>query len=148
MYAGLSPEQYTEQVREFMVGASHSTLGRPLRTTTYQPMLELLVALRSLDFTVGVVTGGGTDFVRAISADLYQVPPELVVGTLIRYELEVDGRGAPRLIQTGELLGDANEGGAKVTNIQSQIGRRPLLAAGNSAGDRQLLEWATVFPPR
>ena len=105
-------------------------------------MLELIDELRRRDFTVTIVTGGGTEFVRAVSQQLYGVPPEAVVGTLIGYELE-PGRGrGPRLLRTGRPAAAANEGAAKVSNIQSQLGRRPILVAGNSGGDREMLEWA------
>lgn len=83
LFEGMTPEKFATEAREFMRGATHRTLGRPTRSVTCQPMLELIAALRRRDFTVGIVTGGGTEFVRAISDDLYGVPAELVVGTLI-----------------------------------------------------------------
>ena len=52
--------------------------------------------------------------------------------------------GAPHLLRSGRVDGLANEGPAKVSHIQSQLGRRPLLAAGNSGGDREMLEWAAA----
>ena len=113
-----------------------------MRSVTYLPMSELIAELRRRDFTVGIVTGGGTEFVRAISDDLYGVPAELVVGTLIGYDVSRDGEGPPVIRRTSGLLGVANEGSAKVANIQTQLGRRPILAAGNSGGDREMLEWA------
>jgi phosphoserine phosphatase len=142
LFGGLTPQEFTAQVRMFMAGATHTALGRPLRSVTYQPMLELLHELRRRDFTIGIVTGGGTEFVRAISDDLYAVPAERVVGTLIGYEFIRDGEKRPMLRRTTAMLGAANDGPAKVTNIQTQLGRRPILAAGNSAGDREMLEWA------
>jgi phosphoserine phosphatase len=142
LFDGLTPQEFTSAAREFMARATHSTLGRPTRSVTYQPMLELIAELRRRDFTVGIVTGGGTEFVRAISDDRYGVPPELVVGTLIGYDVSRDGQGQPVIRRTSALLGVANEGSAKVANIQTQLGRRPILAAGNSAGDREMLEWA------
>ena len=108
-------------------------------------MLELLDALRAHGFATFIVSGGGTEFVRAVSQQLYGIPPEGVVGTLIEYEyLTVDG--APALRRTGNVSGDANEGPAKVLNIQQHLGRRPVLAAGNSAGDREMIEWAVAAP--
>jgi len=141
LFDGMRAEDFGAQVRDFMAGASHPTLDRPLRTTVYQPMLELVAALRALDFTVTVVTGGGTEFVRALSHDLYDVPPEHVVGTLIEYDY-AKGADGPVLTRSTRLLGDPNEGPAKVVHIQTQLGRRPVFAAGNTGGDREMLEWA------
>ena len=141
LFAELTPDDFTSRVRDYMAEAKHAALDRPVRTLRYQPMLELIDELRRRHFTVGVVTGGGTEFVRAISQDYYGVPPELVVGTLVAYDLDT-GDSGPALRRTNRVLGDANEGAAKVTNIQSHVGRAPILAAGNSGGDREMLEWA------
>lgn len=142
LFANLSPDEFSTRVRDFMASASHHILNRPLRELTYQPMLELIAELRRREFAVGLVTGGGTEFVRAISKDLYDVPPELVVGTLVTYEFVRDESRRPGLRRTSQLLGRANEGEDKVLNIQTQLGRPPILAAGNSAGDAEMLEWA------
>jgi hypothetical protein len=147
LFEGMTPEEFSGRVREFLGRATHPTLGLPIRATTYRPMLELIDALRSRDFTVSIVTGGGTEFVRAISLDLYGVPPEAVVGTMVTYAYSAapdapDRIPRPVLRRTTGLTGEANEGAAKVSNIQAQLGRRPILAAGNSGGDRQMLEWA------
>ena len=144
LFEGISPEEFTRQARAFMATAQHPTLGRPLRTNVYQPMLELIEELRRRDVMVTIVSGGGTEFVRAISTDLYGVPPEAVVGTLIDYDYARGDDGAPHLLRSGRVDGLANEGPAKVSHIQSQLGRRPLLAAGNSGGDREMLEWAAA----
>lgn len=144
LFQGLEPRAFTSEVREFLRSGAHPTLGHPLSKVRYRPMLELLDVLRGLDFTVGVVTGGGTEFVRAVSQELYGVPPERVVGTMIAYDLGQNSQGRPVLRRTGRVLGDVNEGAAKVTNIQTQLGRPPVLAAGNSAGDHELLEWAAA----
>ncbi len=144
LFRGIEPEDFTARVREFLSRAVHPALGRPLRSTTYLPMLELLAELRRRDFTIFVVTGGGTEFVRAISQELYGVPPEAVVGSLIDYDfVPTTGGSGPRLTRADRLVGAANEGAAKVTHIQTQLGRRPILAAGNSGGDREMLEWAS-----
>jgi phosphoglycolate phosphatase-like HAD superfamily hydrolase len=146
LFEGVSPEEFTHGVRAFMSAAQHPTLGRPVRSNAYLPMLELIDELRRADVMVTVVTGGGTEFVRAVSQQLYGVPPEAVVGTLIDYEFGRGDDGTPRLLRTGRPAGAANEGAAKVSNIQSQLGRRPLLVAGNSGGDREMLEWAAAGP--
>lgn len=141
LFEGVHPDVFTGHVRDFMATATHAALDRPLRTLIYAPMLELIEELRSRDFSVTIVTGGGTEFVRAISDELYGVPPEAVVGTLIEYDFHA-GEDGPHLSRSKRLLGQANEGASKVVNIQTQLGRRPILAAGNSDGDSEMLEWA------
>ncbi len=143
LFAGLRPEEFDERARAFVTSARHQDFGVPYDRTVYEPMIELLTAIRSRGFATFVVTGGGTEFVRAVSRQLYGVDPEGVVGTLITYELVRRG-GEPVLIRTGRPSGDANEGPAKIANIQHHLGRRPILAAGNSAGDRDMLEYATA----
>jgi haloacid dehalogenase-like hydrolase len=144
LFDGQTPEQFGAAVDDFVHRYRHRTLGAPVSGVVYQPMLELLDALRAHEFTIGIVTGGGTEFVRRVSPRLYGVPPELVVGTLIGYEFGRDDAGHPVLTRTVDRLGDANEGAPKVSHIQSQLGRSPLLAVGNSGGDREMLEWATA----
>lgn len=142
LFAGIEPEEFTERARAFMLAATHRTMRIPLMRAVYQPMLELLDELRRREFTIFIVSGGGTEFVRAISQDLYGVAPEGVVGTLIAYEFARRDDGRPVLLRTANIGSAANEGAAKVSHIQSQLGRRPILAAGNSAGDREMMEWA------
>ncbi len=142
LFAGIEPDAFTAAARDFAARARHRTRGAPIAGMRYQPMLELLDELRRRDFTIQLVSGGGTEFLRALSADLYGVPPESVVGTQVRYELTRRADGRPVLVRTAGVIGGANEGAAKVQNIQSQLGRQPILAAGNSAGDREMLEWA------
>lgn len=82
----MPPDLFTERVRDFMRRARHRSLGLPLRKTVYQPMLELLDELRRRQFTIFIVTGGGAEFLRAISDQFYGVPAEAMVGTAIEYE--------------------------------------------------------------
>jgi phosphoserine phosphatase len=144
LFEGLEPEAFTARVRDFVERAHHATFDIPVRSTVYQPMLELIDELRCREFSVFIVTGGGTEFVRSVSHLLYGVAPEAVVGTLIEHEMTRDSAGLPVLRRTGRIHGQANEGPAKVNHIQSHLGRRPILAAGNSGGDREMLEWASA----
>ncbi|MFZ0013321.1 MAG: HAD family hydrolase [Acidimicrobiia bacterium] len=140
--AGIGPDEFDRRVKDFVAGASHPRGGLPLRQMRYQPMLELIQDLKAHDFSVFIVTGGGTEFVRAISNDFYGVDPERVVGSLIKYEVQRDVDNRPVLIRTKELFGDIDEGAPKVSNMQLGLGRRPIFAAGNSPGDTEMLEYA------
>ncbi len=143
-HAGITPEAYEARVREHFATVPHAERGVPLSQTRYRPMLELIGELRARHFSVYLVTGSGTEFIRAVSHALFGVKPEGVVGSQVDYELD-RSHGSPRLLRTKELVGDPNEGPAKIENIQRLLGRRPILAAGNSAGDAEMLEYAQAF---
>lgn len=142
LFDGQTPDEFAAAVDEFLGRYRHRTLGANLDGVIYQPMLELLDELRARDFTIGIVTGGGTEFVRQAAKRCYSVEPGMVVGTLIGYTFDRDDAGRPVVRRTAAQTGAANEGGPKVEHIQAQIGRPPILAVGNSSGDREMLEWA------
>jgi len=143
LYAGISPTEFDDRVRTFFADATQRERGVAYRSLRYAPMLELVAALRERDFDVFIVSGGGTEFVRAISRDFYDVSPDDVVGTLVTYEFARGDDGRPHLVRGAALDGSAaNEGEVKVANIQRHLGRRPIFAAGNTAGDREMLEYA------
>lgn len=146
LFDGQTPEQFAAAVDEFLGRYRHRSLGTPIHGVIYQPMLELLDELRAHHFTVGIVTGGGTEFVRRVSKTMYGVEPGMVVGTLIGYRFDRDDAGRPVARRTAAQTGSANEGGAKVEHIYAQVGRAPVLAVGNSSGDREMLEWAQASP--
>jgi phosphoserine phosphatase len=139
LFDGIAPEVFDARVRAFFGAATHPS-GRAYSQLVYQPMLELLDALRAAGIVPYVATGGGTEFVRAVSHDLYGIPPWNVVGTAITYAVD-DVEGVPTLRRTSAVLGDANEGDVKVSNIRLHLGTRPVLAAGNSAGDARMLDY-------
>jgi phosphoserine phosphatase len=138
--AGMGPEAFDQRVRAFFDNAVHAS-GRSYRALTYAPMVELLDALRDVGITPFLVTGGGVEFVRAVCEDLYDIPQWHVVGTTVTYDVD-DVDGVPVLRRTAQVLGDPNEGDAKVSNIRLHLGTRPILAAGNSAGDARMLDYS------
>jgi len=143
-HAGLTVEEFATAATAWFASAVHPTLGVPFTRLVYRPMLELLDLLRAHEFRVFIVTGGGVDFVRAVSLDLYHVAPDDVVGTAVDVAFERRD-GVVHLVRQAALgRGDVNEGEPKARAIHAHIGRRPILAAGNSAGDREMLEYATT----
>jgi len=143
--AGTTTDEFTATVRAWLDGFRHPRFGVPFTGLVYAPMLELLALLREHDFRVFIVTGGGVDFVRPVATELYGVEPDDVVGSAMQVELErVDGQVVLR--RTAKLAGAPDEGAPKVVNIHAHIGRRPLVAIGNSAGDAEMLEYAHTGP--
>ena len=142
-HAGITAEEFAALAAGWLAEAEHPRFGRLFADLVYAPMLELLDLLRGAGFRVFVVTGGGVEFVRAASERLYGIGPDDVVGSAVEVGLERrDGRVV--LVRQAKLMGSPNEGVPKAINIQAHVGRRPIFAAGNSAGDREMLEYATT----
>jgi hypothetical protein len=107
----------------------------------FQPMLEVLTYLRANGFKTFIVSGGGIEFMRAWTEQTYGISPEQVVGSSGGLQYEVRN-GTPVLVKLPTIvLNDDNVG--KPVGIQRHIGRRPLMAFGNSDGDFQMIEWTT-----
>ncbi len=111
------------------------------RDTVYLPMRELLAYLRANGFQTYLVTGSEQEFARAVGAELFGFRPEQVIGSDLRNKFEE--KGGKIAISREAKLSDLNEGVNKALNIQSRIGRAPILAAGNSDGDLEMLKLAT-----
>jgi haloacid dehalogenase-like hydrolase len=141
-HAGMTSEEFTAIVADWMAAARHPVTGRPYTAMVYQPMLELLAYLRANGFQTFVVSGGGIEFMRPWTEPVYGVPPEQVVGSSIvtRYEVR-DGR--PVLVRLPEI-DFVNDKSGKPVGIHRHVGRRPILAFGNSDGDFEMLEWTTT----
>ncbi len=139
-YAGMSVEDFERRSDAFLRSAQHPTLGRSYLESAYAPMVELLALLAENGFANYVVSGGGRDFMRPISQELYGVPRERVIGSATALTYTLDERGGtithtPR----PDYLDDGPE---KPVRIWSRVGRRPLLAAGNSNGDSAMLDFS------
>jgi hypothetical protein len=103
-------------------------------------MLEVLQFMRSSGYKTYIVTGGGQDFVRLYSEQVYGIPPEQVVGTAGGTKYGYDNEGKPFLTKEPKVLLNDNNAG-KPEGIHLMIGRRPYAAFGNSTGDQQMLEY-------
>jgi len=141
-HSGMTTAEFEKSVNDWITTAKHPKSGKLFTEMTYQPMKELLAYLRANGFKTFIVSGGGIEFMRPWTEKTYGIPPEQVVGSSggLKYELR---DGEPVIVKTPELvLNDDNVG--KPVGIQRHIGRRPILAFGNSDGDFQMLEWTTA----
>ncbi len=133
-------EQIEMEARQFVENERHPVLDVPYRDCVYQPMIELLRYLEAHEFTNYIVSGGGRDFMRGFANDLYGIPRERVIGSTVAYRfLEHDDDAA--IVQRAEL-DVIDDGPGKPVQIWNVIGRRPILAAGNSNGDIEMLKFA------
>jgi phosphoglycolate phosphatase-like HAD superfamily hydrolase len=141
-HAGNTADEFQGIVRDWLRTAKHPKTGRPYTSMVYQPMLELLAYLRANGYKTYIVSGGGVEFLRVFAEQVYGVPPEQVVGSSIRTKYEVrDGRPVIARLPEIDFIDDK---AGKPVGIQKYIGRRPILAFGNSDGDFEMLEWTTA----
>jgi phosphoglycolate phosphatase-like HAD superfamily hydrolase len=137
---GISVDEFNTEVKKWLAEAKDPRWKRPYTELTYQPMQEVLKYLRASGYKTYIVTGGGQDFVRVYSEQVYGIPPEQVVGSAGGTKYGYDKSGKPFLTKEPKLLlNDDNAG--KPEGIHLMIGRRPYAAFGNSTGDRQMLEY-------
>lgn len=144
-HAGMTTDEFRMVVSEWLASAQHPTLKRPYTTLVYQPMLELLRYLRANGFKTFIVSGGGVEFLRVFAERVYGIPPEQVVGSsgVVKFLIDADGNPVLRREPKIEFIDD---GPGKPVGINRFIGRRPILAFGNSDGDHQMLQYTAAGP--
>ncbi|WP_227545844.1 HAD family hydrolase [Marinobacter fonticola] len=141
-HSNLSVDAFQAEAGDWLASATHPDTGMVYSDMIFQPMLELLSYLRDEGFTTYIVSGGGVHFIRAFSESAYNVPSNQVIGSTGKSHYEVmDGK--PTVMKDpGIAFIDDKEG--KPVAIDTHIGKRPILAGGNSDGDFQMLEWTTA----
>tara|TARA_R110002049_G_scaffold50370_2_gene143003 strand:+ start:77505 stop:78884 length:1380 start_codon:yes stop_codon:yes gene_type:complete len=145
-HAGMTTDEFDNRVQEWLATARHPRFDKRYTELTYGPMQEVLAYLRANDFKCFIVSGGGADFMRAWTEDVYGIPPENVVGSMGQTTYEMRD-GLPTLVKTlDHLFVDDKEG--KPVGIHQFIGRRPIACFGNSDGDQAMLEYTTIGNPR
>ncbi|MEK1872678.1 MAG: HAD family hydrolase [Rhizobium altiplani] len=138
-HAGLTTDDFRNIVIDWFATARHPKTGKPYNEMTFLPMRELLDYLRANGFKTFIVSGGGVEFMRPMTEKAYGIPPEQVVGSTIttQYALVGDIPVLNRLPKVDFV----DDGPGKPVGINKFIGRRPILAAGNSDGDYEMLCW-------
>jgi phosphoserine phosphatase len=143
-HAGTTSEEFEKIVTDWLATARHPRFDRPYTELVYRPMLELLAYLRANGFKTYIVSGGGVEFMRPFAEKVYGIPPEQVIGSSIKTSYEVRD-GKPVIVRLPEIDFIDDKAG-KPVGIQKFIGRRPVMAFGNSDGDFEMLEWTTAGP--
>jgi phosphoglycolate phosphatase-like HAD superfamily hydrolase len=143
-HAGMTVDQFARTVAEWLTTARHPKFNRPYTELVYQPMLELLAYLSGNGFKTYIVSGGGAEFIRVFAEKAYGIPPEQVVGSSIKTKFELlDGK--PEIVRLPKI-DFIDDGPGKPVGIAKSIGRRPIMAFGNSDGDLQMLQYTTGSP--
>ncbi|MBR3158659.1 MAG: haloacid dehalogenase-like hydrolase [Atopobiaceae bacterium] len=154
-FAGMTPEEYHAHVRSFAesvdaVGFEGMTYGQSF----YKPMLEVIDYLKANDFDVWMVSACEREFVRALVPTVFDIAPDRIIGTDVAYVATGEGdeaydkynMGQDEDIVLGDPLGQETGKTGKSIAIMREIGKRPILAFGNSSGDYSMLNFAQANP--
>lgn len=139
-FQDLTIEEFAKESSLFFKSATHPIFKRLYTECTYLPMQELLHLLEDKGFTIYIVSGGGRDFVRTISENIYNVPPERVIGSSVSLKFQEQDDKAQIIHMPALDIFD--DGPAKPVRIWSRVGRRPIFAVGNANGDIPMLKFA------
>jgi haloacid dehalogenase-like hydrolase len=103
-------------------------------------MVEFLRYLEANEFTTYIASGGDRDFMRLVTHDIYGIPAERVIGSSngLRYQEDEHGGSVVYLAEPDVF----DDGPVKPVRIWSRVGRRPIVAVGNSNGDISMLQYA------
>ena len=137
-HAGMSQDNFMLIAKEFLETARHPRFGVLFKELTYKPMIELVHYLGDNGFKVFLASGGGMSFMRTVSEEIYNIPTERVIGSNIAFETRLTDEG-PVVFRKPGLVDPIDDGPGKPVNIELHIGRKPILAAGNSDGDLHML---------
>jgi phosphoglycolate phosphatase-like HAD superfamily hydrolase len=145
-FDGMAVEAFEADALQFLSHAQDARFQRPYKLLTYQPMVELIHALQDHGFQVYITTGGGRDFVRTVCEEIYRIPRSMVIGSSVMLRYGEDAEGITQVLRTREFEQPIDDGPGKPVHIHRAIGRRPIMAIGNSDGDVHMLKYATGHP--
>lgn len=138
-FGGMTTEAFEVAAGVFLNNEHHPTLGRAYLECGYRPMIELLRYLEANGFTNYIVSGGGRDFMRPITMKMYGIPRARAIGSAVSFRYRPDAHGGAVVREAA--LDFVDDGPEKPVRIWSVIGQRPILAAGNSNGDIEMLQF-------
>jgi phosphoglycolate phosphatase-like HAD superfamily hydrolase len=141
-HSGMTAAEFEQEVSNWLANTKQPKFDRRYTELVYQPQLELLDYLRANGFKTFIVSGGGMAFMRPISEKTYGIPPEQVVGSSVVAEFQIKD-GKPALVRTPKI-DFINDKAGKPVGIYEHIGRRPILAFGNSDSDMQMIEFTVA----
>ncbi len=142
-HAGMTTEEFQRIVKDWFASARDLRFKCEYSAVVYQPMIELLTYLRANGFKTFIVSGGGIEFMYAFAERVYGIPPEQVVGSSCVTQFMMGPDGKPVLMREAKV-DFVDDGSGKPVAIYRYIGRRPILAFGNSDGDLPMLQWTAA----
>jgi hypothetical protein len=139
-HAGMTTDEFAKSVGEWAATARHPRSGHLYTEMVYQPMLERSpICARAASRRSS--SRGGVEFMRAwVERPMASRPSRSWAAAGVKFEMRPTG---PVLVKEPKIE-FVDDGPGKPVGINHFIGRRPILAFGNSDGDQQMLEWTAA----
>jgi len=146
VFAGMTVEEYADYTRSYLKTSVEGFDNLKVGEAFYLPMIEVISYLKANDFKIYLVSGADRDYLRT-SAEIF--PVDGMIGTDYKYvatnQGEIDGMDytlkAEDKVVRGEFISkDINMN--KVSNMAREIGKKPVLAFGNSSGDSSMINFS------
>ena len=150
IYANMEIEEIYDYTKKYVNQPADGYDNMKRGDAFYKPMLEVIDYLQENDFIVYVVTGTDGFTARALIEGHINIPKSQIIGTEARIisnnQNNKDGyeyifTREDKLIFKGELIAK-NLNMNKVYYIMREIGKKPILAFGNSGSDTSMAELA------
>ena len=154
-FANMTPEDFRTYASNFFDTTNVMGFeGMTYAESYYRPMAEVVKYLQDNDFEVYVVSACEREVARVFASSKLNIDIDHVIGT--DWNTKATGQGDEAVnqytfAQQDKLVFDGTKTLEvaklnKVVCIQREIGRRPLLAFGNSSGDYAMLNYAQSNP--
>jgi phosphoglycolate phosphatase-like HAD superfamily hydrolase len=138
-HSGMTAAEFDKKVTDWLAITKQKKFNRLYTECIYQPQLELLDYLRANGFKTFICSGGGVAFMRTFTEEAYSIPPEQVIGSSVVTEFQMTN-GVVSLVRQPKINVNNDKAG-KPIGIYQHIGRRPILAFGNSDSDMQMIQY-------
>ncbi|MBO4400998.1 MAG: haloacid dehalogenase-like hydrolase [Selenomonadaceae bacterium] len=149
-YEGMTPEEYRAYVRNFMNDPETGLTNLKRGEAFYLPMIEIMSYLTNNGFAVYIDSACGVDTTRELVGDILPIQSDRIVASDFVYTSTKMDKDAPashffdrykeKIVISGKPV-DENAKTVKIFSILNQIGKKPVLAFGNSMGDSGMFEY-------
>jgi phosphoserine phosphatase len=142
---GYTDDQYHKAVLDFINKTKDKRFNKPYNQLVYAPVVQLIQYLQKQQFEVYIVSGSDPQFIRAYCEEATHIPSQNVIGTTVLTRWVETDTGS-YFVREHKFVEPINDEAGKPVNILNKIGKVPILAIGNSAGDYNMLKYSKNAP--
>lgn len=146
VFSGMTAEEFADYTRNYLKTPVEGFDNLKVGEAFYLPMIEVISYLKANNFKIYLVSGADRDYMRT-SAEIF--PVDGMIGTDYKHvatnQGEIDGmdyilKPEDKVVRGDFVSKDINMN--KVSNIAREIGKKPVLAFGNSTGDSSMINFS------